>query len=124
MVDRELFGAGLASAILAGGVISFEQVPAAEGHSLVPRPVVTRQGQDFRNPEVEPDRPYEWFPFARCEFGPVGPAIKLKVIGVDDMSGLIPQHDQRTLDGGDVHWLPVTVQHESRSLQHTATHEL
>ena len=39
------------------------------------------------------------------------------------MSRLVPQHDQGTVHRGNVHWLPVAVQHESRSLQHTATHE-
>ena len=47
VVDRQFLGAGLASAILAGRVISFEQVAAAESHGLVPRPIVTSQGQDF-----------------------------------------------------------------------------
>ena len=124
MVDRQFLGAGLASAILAGGMIAFEQVAAAEGHGLVPRPVVTGQGQDFGNAEVEPHGPDKRLSLARRELRPVRPAIELKVIGIDDESRLVPQHDQCTVHGGDVHWLPVAVQHESRSLQHTATHEL
>ena len=54
VIDREFLGAGLASAILAGGMISFEEVAAAERHGLMSCPIVARQCQNFRDPEVEP----------------------------------------------------------------------
>ena len=94
VVDRQFLGAGLASAILAGRVISFEQVAAAESHGLVPRPIVTGQGQNFGNAEMEPHGSDEGFTLARSELRPVRPAIELKVVGIDDMSRLVPQHDQ------------------------------
>ena len=105
-------------------MISLEQVAAAERDGLVPGSVVTCQGQDFGKPEVESHGPDERLALAGCKPRPVRPGIKLEIVGVDDDGRLVPQHDQGPRHGRDMHWLPKAVQHECRSLQHTASHEM
>jgi hypothetical protein len=68
MIDCELFRPGLATAVLAGGMIAFKQVAPAKRHGLVPRLVVSRKGQDLRNTQMEPDGPDKWLAFAWREF--------------------------------------------------------
>ncbi len=123
VVDRQFFGAGLAAAILAGGVVPFEQVAPAERHGLVPRLIVAGQGQDFRHPEMEPHGPDEGLAFLGPELGPIRPVVKLEIVRVDHAGGLVPQHDQGPRHRRHVHRLPVPVQDQSRSFQDTATHE-
>src|SRR5262249_22984627 len=109
MIDRQLFGAGLATAILTRRMIALKQVPARERYCLVPSPIVTCQGKNFRNPQMKPYSSNEGLTIARRKFGPIRPAIKLKIVRIDYKRGLIPQQHQCTRHGGDVHWLPMPV---------------
>ena len=71
VVDGQFLGAGLATAVLTGGVIAFEEVPPAERDGLMTCAVMPRQGQDFRHPQVKPHRSDEGFPITRRQLRPV-----------------------------------------------------
>ncbi len=68
MVDRQLFRARLAAAVLTGRVIALEQVPTAEGDGLVPCPIVTRERQHLRHTQMKSHRPDERFSLPGASF--------------------------------------------------------
>ena len=118
MVNRQLVTTRLLSAVLAGETVSLEYVASAEGHRSRRQSVELRQRDDFRHAEPLAYCLNERLVTVRNQLRPVVPVVQLVVDRVDNLSRLVPQHDQRTRNRSDVDRLPVTVENQRRSLQY------
>ncbi len=120
MVDRELFAAWLLSAVLAGHLVTLENVAAAEGNRLSRHRVELGQRDDFWNTDALPHRLDERLVAIRNQAAPIAPIVQLVINRVDDLGGVVPQHDQCTRNGRHVDRLPVAVQHQRWTLKRWA----
>ncbi len=124
MVDGQFRRTWPAAAVLASGMITFEEIAPAEGHRIVARPIVPREGQHFRHTQAKPDGADEKLSVLGSYPGPVGPGIELEVLGIHHVSSVIPEQNQRPRHRGHMNWLPVAVQHQSRSFQNAHSHDV
>lgn len=108
----------MGTAVLAGVVVTLEDVPTAEGHVSCRQPVVMRQRNDLRHAQPQPDTADEGFARLGSELGPVLPGVELEVLRIDNARRLVPQQHQRPGHRGHVHRLPVAVEDQRRTLEH------
>ena len=84
VVNRELFAARLLSAVLAGHLVTFENVSATEGYLLRRHRIELGQCDDFRNTDALAYRLDEWLVAIRHYSAPIAPVVQLVVNRVDD----------------------------------------
>ena len=94
MVDGQLLAARLGTAVLASVMVTLENVPAAEGHMGHRQPVIIRQRNHFRHPQIEPHRLDVVLAVARAAASPSPARCKAGSLWVHDRSQLVPQQHQ------------------------------
>ncbi len=114
MVNRELFAARLLSAVLAGHLVTLEYVSTAEGNRLRRHRVEFGERDNFRDTDALANRLDERLISIRDQLAPIAPVIQLVIDRVDDLGGIVPQHDQGPRNRRHVDRLPVAIQHQGR----------
>ncbi len=79
MVDRELFAAWLLSAVLAGHLVTLENVSTAEGNCLSRHCVELGQCDDFWDTDALANRLDERLVAIRDQLAPIAPVIQLVI---------------------------------------------
>ena len=120
VIDRELFAAWLLSAVLAGHLVTLENVFTAEGNCLRRHCVELGQRDNFWDTDALANRLDERLISIRYQLAPIAPVIQLVVDRVDDLGGIVPQHDQCPRNRRHVDRLPVAVQHQRWTLKRWA----
>lgn len=122
VINCELIGWELLSAVLAGVVIPFEEIPPAERDPGVRHSIEFPQGNDFGHSQSEGDALNEALTVCRCQLCPIGPAISAKVFWIDYQGCPLIDQDQGPGNRRHVDGLPISIEHQRGPLKYTTRH--